>query len=83
MRAAGARIGLLGVASHGDSRLMSEDDLPFLQDVADRLALAVENMRLKEEIERLRNPPREALPDSASPSSRDASLRSWCSSALD
>jgi DNA-binding CsgD family transcriptional regulator len=63
MRTGGARIGLLGVASHGDSRLMWEDDLPILQGVADRLALAVENMRLKEEIDRLRNPPHEPLPD--------------------
>lgn len=63
MRAAGARIGLLGVASHGDLPFVPEDDLPFLQSVADRLALAAENMRLKEEIEQLRNPPREALPD--------------------
>ena len=63
MRTAGARIGLVGVASHGDSQLMSEDDLPFLQGAADRLALAVENRRLKEEIERLRDPPRDALSD--------------------
>jgi DNA-binding CsgD family transcriptional regulator len=63
MRASGARIGLLGVASGGGSDLMSVDDLPFLQGVADRLALTVENARLKEEIERFRNPKRNTLPD--------------------
>jgi DNA-binding CsgD family transcriptional regulator len=63
MRAANARIGLLGVAWHDGSQLISDDDLPILQGVADRLALAVENMRLKEEIERLRQPKREELLD--------------------
>jgi len=62
MRASGTNIGMLAVARQGGTRPIHADDVPYLQGVADRLALAVENLRLKEEVERLRNP-RQALPD--------------------
>jgi DNA-binding CsgD family transcriptional regulator len=63
MRASGTCMGVVAVAQQSGSPALSGDDLPFVQGVADRLALAVENLRLREEIARLREPRRERLPD--------------------
>ena len=63
MRASGRAIGVIAVARHAGSAQIGEADAPFLQAVADRLALAVENLRLKEEVERLHHREREPLPN--------------------
>jgi DNA-binding CsgD family transcriptional regulator len=63
MRTSGEHIGVLAVATEHGRRPIGADDVPYVQGVADRLALAVENLRLKEEVARLRNPDGPRLPD--------------------
>jgi DNA-binding CsgD family transcriptional regulator len=63
LRASGTNIGVLAVASQASARPIRSDDVPYLQGVADRLALGIENLRLKEEVERLTQLERARLPD--------------------
>jgi DNA-binding CsgD family transcriptional regulator len=63
MRVSGTRKAVLAVARLERSPVMSREDLPLVQGVADRLALVVENMWLKEDLERLRDRGRGHLRD--------------------
>lgn len=60
MRASGESIGLLSIARRSRFPPIAAEDLPVLQGIADRLGLVVENLELKEALEQLRNPPRDA-----------------------
>jgi DNA-binding CsgD family transcriptional regulator len=62
MRASGRRIGLVAIAAR-DGTPICDEDVPCIQEIADRLALVVENGHLREEVERLHNPARAELPD--------------------
>jgi DNA-binding CsgD family transcriptional regulator len=63
MRVSGAPNGVVAVARRAASPPMCGEDVPFVQGVADRLALVVENISLKEEIVRLRRSDAGQLPD--------------------
>jgi DNA-binding CsgD family transcriptional regulator len=63
MRASGAHSGIVALGRDAAAPPFEGEDLPYVQSVADRLALVVENVRLKEEVERLRRVERQTLPD--------------------
>jgi DNA-binding CsgD family transcriptional regulator len=52
MRGIGAQVGVMGLARTPPLPPYGEHDFPFVQDVADRLGLAVSIMHLREELDR-------------------------------